>query len=157
MKPIKGAGKIVNIECSDIALPEFPKLLFGNHSDGSRYFDATIYLQEKDPNKELSVERFFQQFNFQIKAIADTCNLQQNTLVLINNKGHQLINGHLCYPFLSYVDPQFCVYINEIMEELFINGFVISDTHLVTSVKHRLTPELWKRIWDNDTTEMGGS
>ena len=44
MNPIKGAGKITQFTCSEVALPEFPQLLFGNHSDGSRYFDATFYL-----------------------------------------------------------------------------------------------------------------
>ena len=70
MNPIKGTGKITQFTCSEIALPEFPKLLFGNHSDGSRYFDATFYLQEKDPNHTLSVEGFFKNFHFQIQAIA---------------------------------------------------------------------------------------
>lgn len=157
MNPIQGTGRIINIECTDIVLPEFPKLLFGNHSDGSKYFDATFYLQEKDPSGKLNVEDFFKQFNFQIKAITKTYNLQHEQLVLINNKGHQLINGHFCYPFLSYIDPQFCVYINEIIEELFVHGVVVSDTHLITSIKRRLTPELWKQIWNDDTTELGGS
>ena len=48
MNPIKGAGKITQFTCSEVALPEFPQLHFGNHSVGSRYFDATFYLQEKD-------------------------------------------------------------------------------------------------------------
>lgn len=157
MNPIKGTGKIIQFTCSEVALPEFPQLLFGNHSDGSRYFDATFYLQEKDPSHTLSVEGFFKNFHFQIQAIANTYQLQHNSLVLINKQGHQLINGHLCYPFLSYVDPQFCAYINEIMEEVFVNGFAISDTHLISSVKRKLTPDMWKQLWNDAEKELGGS
>lgn len=149
----KGAGRIAKIQCTEIALPEFPELLFGTHVDNSRFFDATHYLSVKDPKQKLSVEDFFRKFDFQIKAISQTYQIPEETLVTINTEGHQLINGCLCYPFLSYVDPQFCVYINEIIDELFTVGTVVSDTHLLTLVKKRLTPELLKQIW-NDGEEM---
>ena len=111
----KGTGKIINIKCTEVSLPEFPNLLFGTHFDGSRIFDATYYLQSKDPYNKLSIEDFFHKFDFQIKAIAETYKLPLEKLVSINTEGHQLIDGCLCYPFLSYVDPQFCAYINEII------------------------------------------
>lgn len=101
----------------------------------------------------MSVEDFFRKFDFQIKAISQTYQISDETLVTINTEGHQLINGCLCYPFLSYVDPQFCVYINEIIDELFTVGTVVSDTHLLALVKKRLTPELLKQIW-NDGEKM---
>ena len=41
----------------------------------------------------------------------------------------------------------------EIIDELFTVGIVVSDTHLLTLVKKRLTPELLKQIW-NDGEEM---
>ena len=131
----KGTGKIINIKCTEVSLPEFPNLLFGTHFDGSRIF-------------ELSIEDFFHKFDFQIKAIAETYKLPLEKLVSINTEGHQLIDGCLCYPFLSYVDPQFCAYINEIIDEMFVTGVVVSDTHLISLVKKRLPPELLKQIWD---------
>lgn len=48
----KGTGKIINIKCTEVSLPEFPNLLFGTHFDGSRIFDATYYLQSKDPDNK---------------------------------------------------------------------------------------------------------
>lgn len=149
MTPIKGIGRVLNIECTEIILPEFPELLFGTHVDNGRYFDATNYLKIKDPENKLSVEDFFQKFDFQIQAITHTYELAEEELVTINTTGHQLINGYLCYPFLSYVNPQFCVYINDVMDELFSTGTVISDTHLITLVRQRLTPELLKQLWDD--------
>lgn len=150
MNPIKGTGKIVNVKCTEVPIPEFPALLFGTHFDGSRLFDATAYLTAKDPNHTLNVEDFFNKFDFQIHAIADTYSLAWEHLVYINSEGHQLINGCLCYPFLSYVDPQFCAYCNEVVDELFTVGFVVSDTHLISLVKKRLSPELLKQIWDDE-------
>lgn len=145
----KGTGIVTNLKCTEISIPEFPELLFGTHADSGRFFDATHYLKIKDPNNKLSVEDFFLKFDFQIKAIANTYNLQIDKLVLINQEGHQLINGCLCYPFLSYVDPQFCAYMNEVVDEMFITGTVISDTHLISLAKKRLSPELLKQIWDD--------
>ena len=75
----KGTGKIINIKCTEVSLPEFPDLLFGTHFDGSRIFDATYYLQSKDPDNKLSIEDFFHKFDFQIKAIAETYKLPRET------------------------------------------------------------------------------
>lgn len=147
----QGAGKILNIKCEEILIPVFPELHFGEHSDGSRWFDATFYLKTKVPNSILSVEDFFQQFHYPIQSIANIEQHAVEALTCINHEGHQLINGCLCYLFLSYVDPQFCVYCNDVMDELFITGFVISDTHLIALVKNRLSPELLKQIWKNET------
>lgn len=149
MPPVQGAGRIINIQCTDVSLPEFPHLLFGTHVDGSRLFDATNYLQNKAPNSKLSIEDFFIKFDFQIKAIANTYRIAIDQLVAINMKGHQLINGCLCYLFLSYVDPQFCAYINEIIDELFVNGTAVSDTHLIQLARKRFTPELLQEIWND--------
>jgi hypothetical protein len=145
-----GAGKVINIKCTEVSLPEFPHLYFGTHFDGSRLFDATKYLKQKDPEHRLSVDEFFDKFDFQIKAIAQSYRLSLDKLVYINVEGHQLIDGCLCYPFLSYIDPQFCAYMNEVVDEMFTTGTAISDTHLLTLVKKRLSPELLKQLWDGE-------
>lgn len=66
MIPIKGTGSIINVQCTEIALPEFPELLFGTHVDNSRFFDATHYLSIKDPNHKLSVEDFSKNLIFKL-------------------------------------------------------------------------------------------
>lgn len=146
----QGTGRIINIKCEEILLPVFPQLHFGDHVDGSRYFDATFYLT-KVPADKLSVEGFFSKFNFQIQSIAKIENKAVDKMFCINHEGHQLIDGCLCYLFLSYVDPQFCVYCNDVMDELFTTGFVISDTYLIALVKSRLSPELLKQLWKDET------
>lgn len=152
MSKIKGTGKIVNIKCEEVLLPVFPQLRFGEHSDGSQLFDATFYLEQKDPDHKLSVEDFFTNFHYQIQSIISIINKTAENLTYINNEGHQLIDGCLCYLFLSYVDPQFCVYCNDMIDELFTTGFVISDTNLMALIKKRLSPELLKQIWKDETT-----
>lgn len=145
-----GAGKIINVKCDEILIPEFPLLSFGKHSDGSSLFDATSYLTQKAPNGQSTVEDFFLRFDFQIKAIATFYGIPIENMVFINSEGHQLIDGCLCYLFLSYVEPQFCAYCNDIVSELFANGMVISDTRLIALIKQKLSPELLKQIWDNE-------
>ncbi len=151
MTDVKGTGKIINIKCAEVAIPEFPNLLFGTHFDGIKLFDATSYLQKTQSNSKLSVEDFWEKFKFQIDAIAKAYELSADKLVYINVEGHQLIDGCLCYPFLSYVDPQFCAYLYERMDELFSNGYVVSDTQLLSAIRKRLSLELIKQLWnDND-------
>lgn len=152
MKSLMGTGKVVQTTCNEVSIPEFPKLLFGTHIDGSRFFDATEYLLSKDPAKKLSVEDFFEKCNFQIQSVANTYEIKPAEIVLINKSGHQLINGAFCYPFLSYVDPQFCAYMNEVMDELFTRGVVLSDTKIIELAKERITPELAKNIWNGQPT-----
>ena len=149
MKGIQGTGKILKVKCSEVAIPEFPNLLFGTHIDGIKYFDATYYLKSQEDN-QLSVEDFYEKFKFQIDAIAKSYSLSASELVFINNEGHQLIDGCLCYPFLSYVDSQFCAYLYERIDELFTNGYAISDTYLMSSIRKRLSPELIKQLWDDN-------
>lgn len=151
MQKPQGTGKVQNIKCEEILLPVFPELLFGEHFDGSKFFDATLYLTKKDPEQKFSVEDFFKQFSYPIQSIAKIEEKAMEKLTCINNEGHQLIDGCLCYLFLSYVDPQFCIYCNDVMDELFTTGFVISDTHLIGLVKNRLSPELLKQLWKDET------
>lgn len=148
-KPL-GTGKITNIKCENPLIPVFPNLLFGDHSDGSRFFDATFYLAKQDLSNNFSVEDFFKQFAYPIQSIANTEEKAMENLTCINAEGHQLIDGCLCYLFLSYVDSQFCIYCNDVLDQLFTTGFVISDTHLITLVKNRLSPELLKQIWNDE-------
>ena len=92
----KGTGKIINIKCTEVSLPEFPNLLFGTHFDGSRIFDATYYLQSKDPDNKLSIEDFFHKFDFQIKAIAETYKLPLEKLSELRlNKNVNMLNNQV--------------------------------------------------------------
>lgn len=152
MQKTKGAGKIKNIQCNEILIPAFPNLRFGEHFDGSNFFDATFYINTLATDHNFNVEDFFTYFNYQIQSIVELERKDMDSVVYINQEGHQLIDGCLCYLFLSYVDPQFCVYCNSVLDELFITGFVISDTNLLTLVKHRLSPELCKQIWEDEGT-----
>lgn len=141
MFSLKGTGKVVDIVCDNMRIPEFPELLFGTHPDRGEFFDATNYLP-KQSLQQLSVEDFFQKFDFEIRSVAKTYELKYEELVVINKQGHQLINRYLCYLFLSYIDPQFSAYIFETMDELFLSGMVISDTYLITLIKKRISHEL---------------
>lgn len=153
-KPL-GAGKTTNVKCEQAIIPAFPSLLFGTHSDTS-YFDATSYLQQSESN--LSVGDFFKQFDCQIQKLTAFYALptDETPLIILNTEGHQLINGCLCYLFLSYVEPHFCGYCNDIINNVMTNGVAISDSNLINFVRQRLSPEMLTEIWDgngNSTSE----
>lgn len=141
-----GTGKVINLICKEQLIPDAPLLLFGTHTDSSELFDATSYLNKNKNLTALSVEDFFAKFDYQINAIADSNRLDKQNLVYINAEGHQLINGSLCYLFLSYTNPQFCSYFNDMIGDLMTFGMAISDTYLLDLIDSRFTPELLNKI-----------
>lgn len=152
-KPL-GVGKIFNVKCEQSLIPAFPSLLFGTHSDTS-YFDATSYLKQSEYN--LSVDDFLKQFDYQIKKLILNYDIptDETPLVIINTEGHQLINGALCYLFLSYVEPYFCGYSNDIINNVMTTGVAISDSCLVNFITQRFSPDTIKSIWDDKSDTKG--
>lgn len=146
MSPVLGAGKVINVTCKEARLPEFPVLMFGTHIDGSLLFDATNYLSSQYP-KSLSVQGFFKAFEHSINSIATTLQISESQLVYINQDGHHLLDSCLLWPFIAYCDPKFCVYIADMLDELFSNGFVVSDSNLVRLCL-RLPADVLKKIAD---------
>lgn len=144
----KHTDQEVVVQCTEIALPEFPDLKFGDHPDGSRYFDATAYLSAHPSDKIPDPELFLRHILPLSQSLVQAGYLTSEQIANKGIDGHQLINGYFCYLFLSFVDPQFYAYINESIDEMFTTGIAVSDTRLIALVKKRLSPELLKQIAD---------
>lgn len=144
-------------KCGEAALAEFPELLFCTAENGIRYFDATAYISAKGDGEPLSAGGFIEKMRFQVSAIAEEYGISPEELTLEDGDGHQLIEGSMCYLFLSYVNPQLCAYFNSMVDDVFSNGFTVSDSHLAAMIKNRTTPELCAQILGNGTTVQGGA
>ncbi|MDR1119452.1 MAG: hypothetical protein LBM08_00865 [Dysgonamonadaceae bacterium] len=143
------SGRPVNIQCNEQALPEFPEMLFGTSiENGITYFDATIYIQKKQPS--LSAGDFFRDYNAPVEAL---CKVYQITdrgdICKLNTEGHLLIDGTFLYLFISFFEPDFLAYMCERMNDLFTVGICVSDTQMLNFAK-RLPAETLKDIIGNE-------
>ena len=140
-----GKGEI-SLKCKEQSFPEFPNLLFGKNEAGRSYFDATHYLSKMtDP---MPIQPFFCQYRYQIKALCDTYDIDDNNVCLINEEGHYLIDGVFVFLFIAFVKPDFLAYMCERTFELFAHGVTVSDTYLATAATSRLSKEVLTAIND---------
>lgn len=140
-----GKGEI-KLKCQEQSFPEFPNLLFGQNEAGRSFFDATHYLSKMtDP---MPIQPFFTQYRYQIKALCDTYEIDNNNVCLINEEGHYLIDGTFVFLFIAFVKQDFLAYMCERTFELFAHGVAVSDTYLLSAAHRRLSREVLTAISD---------
>lgn len=145
-----GKGEIL-LKCEEQTFPEFPNLLFGRSESGQSYFDATSYLSKME--EPVTIQSFFSQWRYQIKAICDSYKIDDSQVCLINHEGHHLIDGTFMFLFIAFVEPDFLAFMCDRIFELFAHGVAISDTYLVQAARTRLSSEVLTAIsgYEKDT------
>lgn len=139
--------KAVAINCTDVKYREFPELLFGSSIDGTRYFDATQYINSKGNPKEHKLSSFETQFNFFKNAVQRAYELDsENIIVLSQTTGNILIDESLALLFVAFIDPDFSVYLLERLDELFTNGIVLSDSAIVEQASNRFSKDQLQKL-----------
>lgn len=144
------AGKAIDLKCTEPLFPEFPEMLFGRQIDGQIFFDATAYIKSK--RLSLSVDAFLKKYEGPISDIISTLQLNEDGVCYLNTEGHILIESSLVYLFISFVNPPFLLYIFDRMDELFSNGFAVSDAYLLRKARQRIPTEVLCR--DEDETQQ---
>lgn len=145
-----GKGEI-KLKCEEQSFPEFPNLLFGKSEAGQSYFDATHYLSKM--TEPMPIQPFFSQWRYQIKAMCDTYEIDDQQVYLINQEGHYLIDGTFVFLFIAYVEPDFLAYMCDRTFELFAHGVAVSDTYLLQAARSRLSSKVLTAIcgYEKDT------
>lgn len=141
---------IENINCTQIRYREFPELLFATTTKGIDYVDATYYIQNKGNAGKHTVTDFSEQFAFWIKSVCETYELKPDSLIIMNDKGHFLIDESLALALVAYVDPVFGVHMLERMSDMLLDGIVLSDTCLMLMAKDRLSEEQITKLLKQD-------
>ena len=134
--------KTIEIKCTEHAFSEFPELLYGSASDGTIYFDATLYLQ----NKNKTIYDFWDEYQSPVKSLLSVNSIPLENAFVLNQDDHVLIMFDLVYLFLCFVEPEFVSYVCDRINELFVSGFCISDTCLLRATSERLSNEILKNI-----------
>lgn len=132
-------GKPIELDCNQPLILEFTDLLFGNFGT-SIYFDATDYLTKT--KKTETVEGFLLQYNRQIEGLLEPYSLHAEDICKYNSKAHILIESHLAYLFITYLEPDFLAYLLDRVNELLTTGFAVSDSYLLSSVRYRFPKEV---------------
>lgn len=130
-------GKQTSITATEHAFPEFPDMLFGTTIEGISVFDASDYLQNH--SKSASIADFFMQYETPIKALMKAYEIKESDVCMLSKESHFLIDSSLVYLFIAFVQPDFMAYICDRMQELFNNGFCVSDSYLYGKAKQRLS------------------
>lgn len=139
------SGKPIDCICTEPAIPEFSELLFGTtNENGTKYFDATLYLQTK--RLSIKIDDFFRECKTQIRSLQQSYHMEENEICKLNKEGHLLIDGNFTYLFISFVEPEFLAYIFDRIHELFSSGFCVSDSYLLFTSKKRLSNEALETI-----------
>lgn len=132
---------IESITCASLRYKEFPELLFGTSTKGIGYCDATYYIQNKGDAKFHNVEDFKRKYACWIDAVCETYELNPDSVVVIDTRGHYLIDESLALILVAYLDPEFGVYMLERITEMLITGVTLSDTYIMLMAKERLSKE----------------
>lgn len=135
-------GEPTALKCTVPFSAEFPEILtVTTDDDGITYFDATAYLETKK-DKNLSVDKFFYHFRYLHYNMLQRYGLDAKQTVLVDRSSHILIDARFAYLFISYVEPDFLLYINGILIELFANGMVLSERYIAQLAKERLPQDV---------------
>lgn len=144
--PFKVPGKPTATIPSEHSFPEFPDLLFGVTVEGISVFDATDYLQKAKPSA--SIADFFEQYKAPILALVDAYNIKEDEVCMVAPNKHFIVDGSLVYLFIAFVQPDFLAYICDRMQQLFNDGFCVSDSYLYGFAKQRLSKEVLQKMID---------
>lgn len=127
--------------------PELPDLLFG-HVMGVDVFNATKFIELRDANPEVfTVDDFKSRYEDLINTYAIKLNYEDsNDLFLTDDNGDTMIHAHLAFAFVSYIDPNFTIYMHDRIHELFSNGVLFSDNYLAVAAKQRLPKKVLNQL-----------
>nr|DAP98367.1 MAG TPA: hypothetical protein [Bacteriophage sp.] len=121
---------------------EFPELLFGIYPNDRAYFDVTHFLNTLGWETEPHFTEFSNAFAFWIKLLGKTFGLSREELLFTDtDTGHIMAEESLALLFVVYTDPAFGIYLIESMTQMLLEGFVCSDTYLLTQLRNRFTTE----------------
>lgn len=127
--------------------PELPDLLFGQVM-GADVFNATKFIELRNANQDtVTVDDFKNKYDELIYAYAKKLKFDNpNDLFLIDDNGDTMIHAHLAFAFVSYIDPNFTIYMHDRMHELFSNGVLLSDNYLAVAAKQRLPKKVLNQL-----------
>lgn len=128
--------------CTELRYKEFPDLLFGLSENNKTYFDASGFISKYGNVKKHNVREFDIGFYHWKTAVSKCYDIPMEDLVIRDEGSNRiLVHESLDLLFISYVDPEFGVYLFEKLSELLINGMAFSDNYLMTMVCSRFSKD----------------
>lgn len=143
-------GSPIKLECNVPFSEEFPDIMTGYSDDDEiLYFDATA-LVEGSGNPQLSVDKFFFNFNYIHLNLSKSLELDTKKTVRVNrNDNHILIDATFALLFILYVEPHLIAYYYQKLLALLQDGIVLSDSLVATLAKRQLGDEMLKTLIEN--------
>lgn len=132
-----------DIICDKIGVPEYPTIMFGV-CGVYNVFNLTEYLKSIN-NSYDDYRTISRRLIGLIDKLSASYNIPVTELFFKNPNGDELVNGILIYLFLIVLDEHFLRYMNDLIDDVLVEGVAYSDNFIALQA-HRLPPDILNKI-----------
>lgn len=137
-------------------LPEMNGLFFGEVGRNQAVFDYTAYIEHN--GLDLIDHKTFMRANKRyIEFLAKSKGRKTSELFYQNTNGHILVAAELVFLFLSFANPEMCVYFNGLIGDVIASGAAYSDGFVYSAAAERLPTEVLAEIIKNRMANEEGN
>lgn len=133
------------LEVNESLLPEITGLLFGSLREEQVVFDYTAYL-EANQLEMIDYKTFMRTNKHYIENIIKMNGHKTSDLFYQNTNGHILVASELVFLFLAFVNPEMCMYFNNLIGDVLTSGVAYSDGFAYSMAADRVPTDVLQEI-----------
>lgn len=120
--------------------------LLGKEIMGVKVFNATLYIESLEGEKELTIDSFKESHSEFIDVIAKQIGLSKESILTTDESGDVYMHIMLSVAFLEYFNVGFKVWSNARMIELMVDGISMSDNYIIGNTIKRFGVDQLKEM-----------
>ena len=120
--------------------------LLGKEIMGVKVFNATLYIESLEGEKELTIDSFKESHSEFIDVIAKQIGLSKESILTTDESGDVYMHIMLSVAFLEYFNVGFKVWSNARMIELMVDGISMSDNFIIGNTIKRFGVDQLKEM-----------
>ena len=120
--------------------------LLGKEIMGVKVFNATLYIESLEGEKELTIDSFKESHSEFIDVIAKQIGVSRDSILTTDESGDVYMHIMLSVAFLEYFNVGFKVWSNARMIELMVDGISMSDNYIIGNTIKRFGVDQLKEM-----------
>ncbi len=132
------------VRCEEVLIQDIQSLLF-TELENVVVFDATAFCRINEFG-EFDWRTFSRINKVYIEGLVNNTGLDRKKLFFSEKNGHVLVVQDLVFIFLAFIDPNLCVYFNNLIADAISNGVAFSDGFAVQLASQRIPTDVLKDI-----------
>ena len=120
--------------------------LLGKEIMGVKVFNATLYIESLEGEKELTIDSFKESHSEFIDVIARQIGVTKESILTTDESGDVYMHIMLSVAFLEYFNVGFKVWSNARMIELMVDGISMSDNYIIGNTIKRFGVDQLKEM-----------